>query len=169
MRRAYTLIEMIVAISVAATLTGIAMCLLLVMFRSEQNGRTQLAQAESLERLADQFRQDVHAAVAQPVVNGNNQHEWQFDLGENRIVQYTIADDILSRERHSGSKDVQRGSFRLPKDSSVAIAVDRATSPAVVSLTIEPGDASLRPGHPVRIDAALGRDLRFTERQKEGK
>jgi prepilin-type N-terminal cleavage/methylation domain-containing protein len=169
MRRAYTLIEMIVAISVAATLTGIAMCLLLVMFRSEQNGRTQLAQAESLERLADQFRQDVHAAVAQPVVSRNNQHEWQFDLGENRIAQYQIAADVISRQQRVGSKDVQRESFRLPKDSSVAIAVDRATSLAVVSLTIEPSDASLRPGHPFRIDAVLGRDLRFTERKKEGK
>lgn len=168
MRRAYTLIEMIVAITVAATLTGIAMCLLLVMFRSEQKGRTQLAQAESLARLADQFREDIHAAVAGPAEH-NDRRQWQFNLDGNRIVQYTFADDVLARQQRSDSKLVQRESFRLPKDSSVAISVDRATSPPLVSLTIEPADVSLRPGHPFRFDAVLGRDLRFSPRQKEEK
>jgi prepilin-type N-terminal cleavage/methylation domain-containing protein len=169
MRRAYTLIEMIIAISVAATLTGIAMCLLLTMFRSEQSGRAQLAQAESLVRLADQFRQDVHSALGEAVVNPKDPHDWQFKLTANRVVQYTLANDVLSRQVRSGSKDVQREAFRLPEDSTVAISVDRATNPAVVSLTVQPGEASLRRCHPLRVDAVLGRDLRFTRPQKEGK
>jgi prepilin-type N-terminal cleavage/methylation domain-containing protein len=168
MRRAYTLIEMIVAISVAAALTGIGMSLLLVMFRSEQSGRTQLAQAESLERLATQFREDVHIAAAQPVVN-NERHQWQFHCDGNRIVQYAFAADVLSREDRSDSKALRRESFLLPKDSIVAIAVDRATNPPLVSLAIEPADVSLRPGHPFRVEAVLGRDLRFSQGQKEGK
>jgi prepilin-type N-terminal cleavage/methylation domain-containing protein len=169
MRRAFTLIEMIVAISVAATLTGIAISLLLLMFRTAESGRTQLAQAQSLERLADQFRQDVHSAVGETVANGKNLHDWQFDLAANRVVQYTVADGVVSREQRSSAKDVQRESFRLPKDSTVAIIVDRTTRPPIVSLTIERNEPSLRPAHPFRVDAALGRDLRFTQRRKEGK
>jgi prepilin-type N-terminal cleavage/methylation domain-containing protein len=169
MRRAFTLIEMIIAISVAATLTGIALCVLLLMFRTEQRGRTQLAQAESLERLADQFRQDVHSALGETVANGKEMRHWQFDLAAKRSVQYEIADDVVSRQERSDSNAVQRESFRLPKDSTVTITVDRATNPPIVSLTIEPNEASLRPGHPYRVDAALGRDLRFSERRKEGK
>jgi prepilin-type N-terminal cleavage/methylation domain-containing protein len=169
MRRAFTLIEMIVAISVGATLTGIAISLLLVMFRSEENGRSQLAQAESLQRLADQFRQDVHAAVGEALASGKDLHDWQFDLGAKRIAHYQFAGDAISREQRTDSKNPQRESFRLPKDSIVTISVDRTANPPVVSLTIEPGDASLQPGHPFRVDAVLARDLRFTEKRKEGK
>jgi prepilin-type N-terminal cleavage/methylation domain-containing protein len=169
MRRALTLIEMIVAITVAATLTGIAMSLLLVMFRTERSGRTQLAQAQSLARLADQFRQDVHAAVGETVDGRKDPHHWQFHLAANQIVQYTVAGDVLSREQRGDSKDLQRESYSLPKDCTVAITVDRTANPPVVSLTVEPNEASLRPAHPFRVDAVLGRDLRFSEGRKEGK
>jgi hypothetical protein len=160
---------MIIAISVAATLTGIAISLLLVMFRTGERGRTQLAQAQSLQRLADQFRQDVHSAVGETLVNGENLRDWRFDLSANRVVQYKVADNVVSREQRSDAKDVRRESFPLPKDSTVAILVDRTAHPPIVSLTIEPNEPSLRSAHLFRVDAALGRDLRFTERRKEGK
>jgi len=169
MRRAFTLIEMIVAVSVAAAFTGIAVSLLLVLFRAEQSGRAKIAQAESLQQLADQFRRDVHAAAGEPVVNGKEPQQWRLELTGNCIVQYTVGADGISREERVGSKDVRRESYTLPKESTVAVAVDRATKPPVVSLTIEPKDASLRPGCPFRVDAVLGRDLRFTQRRKEGK
>ncbi len=169
MRRALTLIEMVTTISVAATLTGIAMCLLVVMLRAERGGRAHVAEAESLDRLADQFRQDVHAAVGETVVSGKELHQWRLGLSGNRTVQYTIADNGISRDERTDSKDVRRESYALPGGSNVAVAVDRATNPAVVSLTIEPRDASLRSGHPFRVEAVLGRDLRFAERRKEGK
>ncbi len=169
MRRAFTLVEMIVAISVGATLMGIAMSLLLVMFRTEQNGRSQLAQAESLERLANQFRQDVHAAIGRTVPSGKDLHDWRFDLTANRSVQYRVAENAISREQRSGAKQVRRESFRLPQDSTVAIAVDRAANPPLVSLTIEAGGTSSQPGCPFRVDAVLGRDLRFSGRRKEAR
>ena len=75
----------------------------------------------------------------------------------------------ISREESSDSKDVRRESYTLPKDSTVAVTVDRTTKPAVVSLTIEPNQDALRPHYPLRVDALLGRDLRFSERRKEGK
>ena len=73
------------------------MCLLVVMLRAERDGRTHVAEAESLERLADQFRQDVHAAVGETVVNGKEPHQWRLDLSGNRTVEYTIADNGISR------------------------------------------------------------------------
>ena len=168
-RRALTLIEMVTTISVAAVLTGLAMCLLVVMLRAERGGRAHVAEAESLERLADQFRQDVHAAVGEAVVSGKELRQWRLDLSGNRSVHYTIADNGISRDERAGSKDVRRESYALPDDSSVAVAVDRATNPALVSLTIEPKDASLRSAHAFRVEAVLGRDLRFAQRRKEGK
>ena len=169
MRRGLTLIEMVVTISVAAVLTGLAISVLLVMYRAERSGRTQLAQANSLERLADQFRQDVHAALGETVATEKEPQHWRFDLPEKRIVQYKIANGAIAREESSDSKDVRRESYTLPKDSTVAVSVDRTANPPVVSLTIEPNRDSLRPHYPLRVDALLGRDLRFSERRKEGK
>ena len=169
MRRAFTLIEMIVAISVGAVLMGIAMSLLVVLLGAERSGRAHVERSETLQRLADQFRRDVHAAVGEVVVKGEKGQEWQMELTGNCIVRYTVAADGVSREERMESRDVRRESYALQKDSTVAIAVDRATSPSVVTLTIEPKDASSRPGHEIRIDAVLGRDRRFAEQRKEGK
>lgn len=168
MRRAFTLIEMIIAISVAAALTGIAVSLLLVLFRAEQSGRAHMAQAGSLQQLADQFRRDVHAA-ADVTVNVKEPQGWQFDLTGNGVVQYTAGAGSISREEKVKSKDVRRESYTLPKGSAAAVTVDRTANPPLVSLTIEPKDASLRPGHTFRVDAVLGRDLRFTQQRKETK
>jgi prepilin-type N-terminal cleavage/methylation domain-containing protein len=170
MRRAFTLIEMIVAISVAATLTGIAMCLLLVMYRAERSGRTHLAETESLERLADQFRQDVHAAVGDVLLDAKMQpQQWRLELPGKIDVQYDVAVNAVSREERSGSKTVRRESYILPNDSTVSVAVDRKANPPIVCLKIEPSDPSLRPGNPFRVEAVLGRDLRFAQPRKEGK
>jgi len=168
MRRAFTLIEMIVAISVSAALMGIAISLLLVLFRAEQNGRTHIGQAETLQRLADQFRRDVHAA-AHVTVDGKDPQRWQFDLPGDRIVRYTTDAGGISREEQMLSENVRMEPYLLPKDSTVAIEVDWAASPPVVSLMIKPSDASLRPGREFRIDAVLGRDFRFIAQRKEGK
>jgi prepilin-type N-terminal cleavage/methylation domain-containing protein len=168
MRRAFTLIEMIIAISVGAALTGIAVSLLLVLYRAEQNGRAHVAQAQSLQQLADQFRRDVHAA-ADVTVNGKEPQGWQFDLTEKRVVQYTVGAEGISREERIESKDVRRESYVLPKGSMAAVTVDRATNPPVVTLTIEPKDDSLRPGRTFRVEAVAGRDLRFTQARKETK
>ena len=64
MRRGYSLIEMIVVMTVGATLMGIAVTLLGVLLQAERDGRTHIGQNASLNRLADQFRRDVHAAAA---------------------------------------------------------------------------------------------------------
>jgi prepilin-type N-terminal cleavage/methylation domain-containing protein len=167
-RRAFTLIEMVIAISVAAALTGVAVSLLLVLFRAEQSGRSYIAQAETLRRLADQFRRDAHAA-ARVAVNQSDPQGWQFDLAGDSIVRYTKDSDGLRREEEKSAKNVGTETYTLPKDSTPAIEVDRAAKPPVVSLTIKPGDASLRPGREFRIDAVLARDLRFATPRKEGK
>ena len=169
MRRAFTLIEMLVAISVGSVLMGIAVSLLLVLLGAEQSGRTHAERSESLQRLADQFRRDVHAAVGEVAAGGEDQHGCRLRLAGGESVRYAIGGGGLSREERKGSEVVRGESYALPKDSTTAIAIDRTTSPWTLSLTIVPNDASLGPGHEIRIDAVLGRDHRFAEQRKEGK
>jgi prepilin-type N-terminal cleavage/methylation domain-containing protein len=197
MRRAFGLIEMLVAISVGAVLMGIAVSLLIVLLGAEQSGRVHAERSESLRRLADQFRRDVHAAVdvadlgeageargtvpfsltresGQSLTRKSGQspedrHECRLALADGGSVRYTISADGISRVEQVGSKDVRRESYALPEGSTAAIVVDRTTSPWTLSLTIVPNDASLGSGHEIRIDAVLGRDHRFAEQRKEGK
>jgi prepilin-type N-terminal cleavage/methylation domain-containing protein len=187
MRRAFTLVEMITAMTVGTVLMGIAVSLLVVLLGAEQSGRAHVARSESLRRLADQFRRDVHAAVGETAAKGavpvsptrkpgQSPEDWTEDrpecrlsLPDNRSVQYTIGADSISREERTDSKVVRRETYLLPKDSTAAVAVDRTTTPWTLSLTIVPSDASMRQGHEIRIDALLGRDRRFTQPQKEGK
>jgi prepilin-type N-terminal cleavage/methylation domain-containing protein len=169
MRRAFTLIEMITAMSVGTVLMGVAVSVLIVLLGAEQSGRTHFQRSESLRRLADQFRRDVHAAVGETAAGPEDRPGRRFSLADNASVQYAIDADRVSREQRIGAKVVRRESYTLPKGSTATIAVDRTTSPWMLSLTIMPKEPAMRPGREVRIDALLGRDHRFAERQKEGK
>ena len=169
MRRAFTLIEMLVTISVAAVLTGIAVSLLLVLFRAEQGGRAHVAQSRVARAAGRPVPPRRSRRRRRDCRTGKIGKSGGSSLTGDGIVQYAIGAGERFARGADGSKDVRRESYALPKDSTAAIAVDRATNPPVVSLTIVPNDASLRPGHEFRIDAVLGRDLRFAEQRKEGK
>lgn len=168
MRRAFTLIEMIVAIAVGATLMSLAVGLLVALQRAERNGRSHVERNEAIQRLADRFRRDVHAA-GDVAINGEDRKEWRFDLTGDNAARYVVEAPGISREERKESKVVCRESYALPTDLAVAVAVDRTASPPVVSLTIVPDDASMRPGYELRIDAVLGRDRRFAEEPKKEK
>jgi prepilin-type N-terminal cleavage/methylation domain-containing protein len=169
MRRAFTLIEMSVSIVVGAALLTVAISLLMALLGAGQSGSTHAGQSESLQRLANQFRRDVHAAVGQPAAGPENRHGCKLSFSEGGSVRYTIGGDSVSREEQTGKKTILRESYVLPKGSTAKIAVDRAASPATVSLTIVPSDPSVESGPEIRIDAVFGHDHRFETTRKEGK
>jgi prepilin-type N-terminal cleavage/methylation domain-containing protein len=169
MRRAFGLIEMLVAISIGSVLMGIAISLLIVLLGAEQSGRSHAERSESLQRLADQFRRDVHAAVGEVTAGGEDPTGCRLTLADGGSVRYAIGAGGISREERKGSTVVRGESYALPKDSTATFTVDRTTSPWTLSLTIVPNDASMESGHEIRIDAVLGRDHRFAEPRKERK
>jgi prepilin-type N-terminal cleavage/methylation domain-containing protein len=168
MRRAFTLIEMLVTVSIGAVLMSIAISLLMALSEAEQGGRTHVEQNRAIQRLADQFRRDAHAAE-DVVVDGSSPKEWQLKLTGNEVARYAVKGDDLAREERTGTKVIRRESYQLPKDSTAAIAVDRVANPPIVSLTLVPNDASTQSDREIRIDAVLGRDRRFAEQRKEEK
>ena len=170
MRRGYSLIEMIVVMTVGATMLGIAVTLLGALMQAERAGRAHIGQNGIFNRLADQFRRDVHAADGLVVVVENDAGEsaWRLNLGDGRSVWYVAGRDEIVREERKGRTVLRQESYRLPDDCGVTIAADASASPRIVRLTIAPTEASLRPGHEVRIEAVPGRDGRFA-RQGEGR
>jgi prepilin-type N-terminal cleavage/methylation domain-containing protein len=159
MRRAFTLIEMIIVLTVGSVLTGIAVSLLVVLLRAERSGSEHVENSTVIGCLADQFRRDVHAATKPPEINGHG--IVRFASG-GPVVQYTIDGRDVRREKIMADKSVgRREEYRLPKDWTAAVETDATTKPAIVRLTVGPQDAALRSAHEIRVEAVLGRDGRF--------
>lgn len=169
MRRGVSLIEMIVVMTVGAVLMGVAVSLLLVLLRTEQGGRTHAQRNESLQRLADQFRRDVHAADKTPkVVDVRDEAGFVtlLMISGDRILFYDAAHEspgIVRREINANSGgELSRETYLLPEDSAAAFAViDPDAGHPIVRLTIAPEDESLRAAQEICIEAAASRDGRF--------
>ena len=133
--------------------------------QAERAGRAHIGQNSVLDRLADQFRRDVHAAGSQVVAEKIEDEEpiWRVDLTDGRSVWYVAGSGEIAREERVGRTRLRHESYTLPEDYSATIAVHASANPPLVRLTIAPTDASSRPGHEIRIDAVPGRDGRFAK------
>jgi len=170
MRRAFTLLEMIIAMTVGATMLGIAVCLLAALLRTDRVGQDRVASNAAIERLAEQFRRDVHAAQEPPVaeksIDGHT--AWRLDLAERDSVWYVVDGPAIVREQWKQHATPRRESYALPKGYSFAMTTNAVGKDiSIISIAIAPIDPA-SPGRKLKVDAAFGRDHRFTKsRDKE--
>ncbi|MGD0516285.1 MAG: prepilin-type N-terminal cleavage/methylation domain-containing protein [Thermoguttaceae bacterium] len=163
--RGFTLIEMLVAVTVGATLAGIAVLLLYALMKSHNSGREHLEYCQTLNRLAEQFRGDVHSMQK----TSPDATETLFDLLPNTAddtrVRYQCLEGRIDRSELQGEKIVRRESYMLPQDMMAAIkteALGEATVAVIVITPKEQTEKIYRAG-PVRIEAVLGRDWRLSK------
>lgn len=168
-RRGHSLIEMLVVIGTGGALMGIAVGLLAMLMRLDQDSRDQLRQRTAVHRLADQFRRDVHAAdgfaVQSPPGKEGTTPAWQLPLEAGRVVEYRAEPGELLRTEREGDQVLRRESFRLPAGAAVSIDLAGEAAPDIVSLRIarddnQPPDSTWRG---LRVDAALAKDRRFVK------
>jgi prepilin-type N-terminal cleavage/methylation domain-containing protein len=164
-RSGYTLVEMLVVIAMTTLLLGLCAGLIHTLVGVDRGGRSHLAEAESLARLARQFRADVRAAIAVAPSAGEPGRGIPLELAlpEQRRVAYRVDASavvrVVQQEGHARRQD----RFRLPRRSAARLMVERDHGATIVSLVFDrelgpSGSAALRAS---RIDAALGRDHRF--------
>jgi prepilin-type N-terminal cleavage/methylation domain-containing protein len=162
-RRGYTLIEMLVVITVSTVMMGIAVQVLYLLARLEYGGREHVSRATIVARLADQFRSDVHAALRPIPTEAAEKNQWQFALAGDRAVTYRALPGEVERREQVAGKPVRQESYALPADSAADIVIHTDPAPAMASLVITlPGTASAA-GQDIRIDAVLSRDHRFAK------
>ena len=147
-RRGFTLVEMMVAISVGTVLLGLAALLIGSLMKLDRAGRARLAEESRLDRLAQVFRADVHAATG--LAPGAPAGELRLILPGGRSVAYRAGPGAVVRARPDGEER-----FALPPGSMARLDVGRSS----VGLTV-----GREPGHPgLRVEAVPGTDHRFAD------
>jgi type II secretory pathway pseudopilin PulG len=172
-RRGTTLVEMVIFISISASILSVSAPFLYSALRSYAKSQEFADVERSLTRLARQFRSDVHRATA-AVVKGD-------DLAKATLVKLTIPSDrsIEYQQTTSGitrlllqdGKIKSREEYSLPSSVDASVQIENNASIIALSLLGEPDSSSSNINSrrlyadfmPVicQIEAALGRDLRF--------
>ena len=185
-RRGFTLLEVMTAVSMSTVLLGIAVGLLAAVLQIDHGAQEQTRWAMTAGRLADQFRRDVHQAVAAAAEDGQ-QPSIELRIGPDRAVVYQVEPGRVVRFEKTGPAGGPEEWFVLPEKSTASFAYSRKgtvpfslrenrdsphvkigahenrdSPPRMVSLRIE----SPTPAGPtVRIDAEVSRDHRFEPKE----
>ena len=158
-RRAYSLIETLVATSMTTLLVGLAAGLIHVALQGDRQARARLTEDAGLARLASTFRDDVRAASA---AEARPDAGLALTVPGGTMVEYAIQNGRVARVVNEGGKVRRRDAFALPTGSSARWErFDDGGRPFVVFASERPA-ADNRPASPsIRIEAALGADRRF--------
>jgi hypothetical protein len=168
-RRGYLLIEMLTAITAGAVMLGISVGILGLLLRVERAGRDHGYRAMVLGRLAEQFRNDLHAALRQAPGEAGPKDQWRFEMGPDHAVTYRATADTLERDETAAGKPVRRESYALPPGCAARVDVSADRAPPLASLTVAPAGTRCAGSREVRIDAVLGRDHRFAKPEGGGR
>ena len=174
--RGVTLIEMTVVLAVSSVMLAIAIGLIQTLLRASGGATRDLEQQNSVARLADAFRRDVHAATAfhPGEAKDGNPIEFSFDLGAGRVATYRVEPGSLARTVRAGETLKSQESFVLPGETAVSVEMTPVGPANHLALSMVSRVAStgsklpMAPGRSVRIEARLAADHRF-EQPKEAK
>lgn len=176
LRRGYSLVEVLVLMSIVSLVLGLAGGLLRRMLASDRQWARSLETARQIDRLSSRLRLDVHGGTLADGVPDELPAKLTLRESDNQRVIYAIADHRLTREVFDGETRLVRDSFTFPPGSRLRFEVTgsgatsttagkNTTIPRVrltVTLSRQPaGQPELSQGAPpprvVEIEATLGR------------
>jgi len=177
-RHGWSLIETIAAVTVGSVVFGLAVAIAHTFFRLDQNLQTERQTWASLNRLAEQFREDAHAAeavtapgqrplTAKVPAKGDTgpPPAWIFHFPANRQVEYSATGEGLARIERVGDKVVSREGYVLPPGTLVKLQPPGPSSRMVVLQLVLSESVGRKPAaQPLRIEAAAGLDRRFASK-----
>jgi len=172
--RAFTLVELLVVISLATVVLSTTAVVLSLLLRGDASAREAIVVHRRVARLVEQFRTDVHAASNFEVVQSevesetgkNQQGPWRLTLSDGRVVEYRWEDHGLVRLERQDNAVLRRETYRLSR--GLAVSVDKepldliASEATLVVLRIEPAErVGALPVGRLRVEAVLGKDLQL--------
>lgn len=177
-RQGWSLIEIVAAITVGSVIFGLALVLAHGFLRMDTSLRMERQTWASLARLAEQFRDDAHAAhaVAAPAPNPagakpvDSRAEypgatWTLRLADDHRAEYTVAGEEVTRIEHAGGKVVSRERYVLPPGTIAKLEPPAAGSRRVALRIVPQEIAGRQPAaQALRIEALVGFDYRFASK-----
>ncbi|MGA2798429.1 MAG: prepilin-type N-terminal cleavage/methylation domain-containing protein [Thermoguttaceae bacterium] len=163
-RRGYFLIEMLVVMTVGASLAGIALCMLYALMISHNAGRERLENSRTISRLAEQFRGDVHAMQKTAADGKDTEIALLPESANDAKVRYQCLDGRIDRCELQGEKIVRQESYMLRPDMEASIKSQAQGDATIIVIAISPKPQTEKIYHafPLRIEALLGLDLRLS-------
>jgi prepilin-type N-terminal cleavage/methylation domain-containing protein len=180
-RSGYTLVELIVVISINAVLMAVGASLLGTLLRTEHQGRRHFDRTSGLLRLVDQWRSDVaasRAGVVLPVAEGvlaihqeaagesppaPRTAVLRLQSAEDNKTEFFRDGDRLRRVEYRGPTVVRREAYVLSDLADASFSISESQV-ATLRLTFE--DDKNGAYDVWQIDARLARDARFVPDEK---
>jgi type II secretory pathway component PulJ len=153
-RRAKTLIEMAIVISIMSVALMLSATTLVALFRLERQVRSSEAHRLAISRLASHWRADAHAAVAAQIDLG-----CRLTMPDGRTIHYAASVPEITREVRRGGEVLHRDAFVLALQSQAEFSLTGELPHQIVRLSISP-TGSLKRRHqpaiqPTAIAAAV--------------
>jgi len=166
-RRGYTLVELLLVITVVGVLSATGAVLIGLLMSAESRGTGEIVVQTTFARLGRQLRADVHGAASADVADVGDMEGGQLNLTgvDGRNVRYIAATGLVTREVDSGADQHSREEYLLP-DGNSRFVIDN--EPGIVRLEHQrPGAAEAETGveglqdvplRKMEIEAALNLD-----------
>jgi hypothetical protein len=149
-RRAKTLIEVAIVVSIMSVALMLSATTLVALFRVEGQIRSSEAHRLALSRLASHWRADVHAAVTASLDLG-----CRLTTPDGRIIHYEFATPEIKREVRRGGEVLHRDAFVLAPQSQAEFSLIGESPAEIVRLSITIGETPKRRHQPAIRPAAI--------------
>ncbi len=161
-RPAFTLIELVLTMTVGSSLMVLSIGLLQQSMRLATLARHRAETHRALDRLASEFRHDLHRAVQCSIEQPN-----RIDLvmGDSTEVSYIAQSNVVTREQGGGgeaqdaSQPLRRESYDLGEGGSATF--EKSDRADLASMTISTASVAGPPRTDRHVTAAVGRLTRL--------
>ncbi|QDT46355.1 hypothetical protein Pan258_03730 [Symmachiella dynata] len=172
-RRGISLIEMIVVIGASSIILMVGAGMLHTLMRSERVATESLVHATNHARLAEQFRDDIHAATT-ATIQGEPGADYALQITTPNAAEiaYSQQGRLLVRKETVAKQPPRHEQFQLPADVRIRFAIDESGPQKIADLSWNFADddtttnaerAARPPLNPLKIEAVIGKDHRFQE------
>jgi prepilin-type N-terminal cleavage/methylation domain-containing protein len=157
-RRGYTLIEMMMAMFIVATILVLGTALVERLLTLDDAAKAHVEALETASRLARTFRDDARSAAS--AEESADPPRLVLRRPDGRVVEYALDGKTLARVVRDGARTLQAEAIRLPS-RRVELEVERRGGRTAVALTFDRRAGTRGEPSPLRIEAAVGLDRRF--------